>query len=174
MNIKQSLKEIRDGFHRTFWVANIMELFERLAYYGQQIVFVVYLKEKVGFTVSQATQISGVFGFALYLLPMLGGTLADKWGYRRAFNVAFSILALGYFLIGSIGMDAFAGAYGNFNLYWLMIAFVLLTAFGGHLSSRQCSEPLQSLRQKKPSRSGLQFTTGWSMWARQLAQRSPI
>ncbi len=131
MNISQSLREVREGFHRTFWVANIMELFERLAYYGQQIVFMVYLRNKLGFTEVEAGELSGIFGGVLYLLPILGGTLADKWGFRRAFNVAFSILALGYFLIGSVGMSAFSGVYGNFSLYWLMMAFLLLTAFGG-------------------------------------------
>jgi dipeptide/tripeptide permease len=119
------------GFHPTFWVANGMELFERLAYYGQQIVFMIYLRNKIGFTESQAGQLSGIFGGLIYLLPILGGTLADKWGFRRAFNIAFSILAIGYFLIGSLGMTAFAGVYSNFNLYWLLMIFLVFTAFGG-------------------------------------------
>ncbi|HEY6952322.1 MAG TPA: MFS transporter [Bacteroidota bacterium] len=131
MNIRQSLQDVREGFHRSFWVANAMELFERLAYYGQQIVFMIYMRNKLGFTESEAGQLSGVFGGVIYLLPILGGTLADKWGFRRAFSVAFSILAIGYFLIGSVGMSAFAGVYGNFSLYWLMMVFLLLTAFGG-------------------------------------------
>ena len=67
----------------------------------------------------------------LYLFPVLAGTLADKWGFRRAFNVAFSILAIGYFLIGSVGMSAFAGIYGNMDSYWLVLIFLVLTAFGG-------------------------------------------
>jgi dipeptide/tripeptide permease len=123
--------DIRTGFHPTFWVANGMELFERLAYYGQQIVFMIYLRNKLGFTEAEAGQLSGVFGGLLYLLPILGGTLADKWGFRRAFTIAFTVLALGYFLIGSLGMNAFAGFYGNFSLYWLLLAFLVLTAIGG-------------------------------------------
>jgi len=108
-----------------------MELFERLAYYGQQIVFMIYLRNRLGFTETEAGQLSGIFGGLIYLLPILGGTLADKWGFRRAFNIAFSILALGYFLIGSVGMTAFAGLYSNFNLYWLLMIFLILTALGG-------------------------------------------
>ena len=131
MDFRAKVKEIRKGFHPTFWVANGMELFERLAYYGQQIVFMIYLRNKLGFTESQAGQLSGIFGGLIYLLPILGGTLADKWGFRRAFNIAFSILALGYFLIGSVGMTAFAGVYSNFNLYWLLMVFLVFTAFGG-------------------------------------------
>ena len=108
-----------------------MELFERLAYYGQQIVFMIYMRNKLGFTEAEAGQLSGIFGGLLYLLPILGGTLADKWGFRRAFNIAFSILALGYFLIGSMGMSAFSGIYGSTPQYWLLVAFLVLTAFGG-------------------------------------------
>jgi dipeptide/tripeptide permease len=122
---------MRSGFHPTFWVANGMELFERLAYYGQQIVFMVYVRNKLGFTESEAGTLSGIFGGLIYLLPILGGTLADKWGFRQAFNVAFSILGLGYFLIGSLGMDAFAGVYGGMDLYWLLMIFLVFTAFGG-------------------------------------------
>ncbi len=125
------MTQLRSGFHRTFWVANGMELFERLAYYGQQIVFMVYVRNKLGFTEVEAGTLSGVFGGLIYLLPILGGTLADKWGFRKAFNVAFSILGLGYFLIGSMGMDAFAGIYGGFDQYWLLMAFLVFTAFGG-------------------------------------------
>ena len=131
VDLKVKMQEMMNRFHPTFWVANGMELFERLAYYGQQIVFMIYLRNKIGFTESQAGQLSGIFGGLIYLLPILGGTLADKWGFRRAFNIAFSILALGYFLIGSLGMTAFAGVYSNFNLYWLLMIFLVFTAFGG-------------------------------------------
>ncbi len=131
MELRASLQKVRDGFHPTFWVANGMELFERLAYYGQQIVFMVYMRNKLGFTETEAGQLSGIFGGLIYLLPILGGTLADKWGFRRAFNIAFSILALGYFLIGSVGMTAFASLYGGFSQYWLLVIFLVFTAFGG-------------------------------------------
>lgn len=108
-----------------------MELFERLAYYGQQIVFMVYLRNDLGFTETEAGSLSGLFGGLIYLLPILGGTLADKWGFRRAFNIAFSILGLGYFLIGSVGMSAFEGVYGGMSNYWLLLIFLIFTAFGG-------------------------------------------
>ncbi|MCL6098070.1 MAG: MFS transporter [Bacteroidetes bacterium] len=131
MNLSQEIQKLKSGFKSSFWVANSMELFERLAYYGQQIVFMVYMRDKLGFTESEAGQLSGIFGGVLYLLPILGGTLADKWGFRKAFHVAFSILALGYFLIGSVGMSAFSGIYGGFDHFWLVMIFLLLTAFGG-------------------------------------------
>src|ERR1035437_791215 len=131
LSLSSEMQKIRTGFLPSFWVANVMELFERLAYYGQQIVFMIYLRNKLGFTEIQAGQLSGIFGGLIYLLPILGGTLADKWGYKRAFNIAFSILGIGYFLIGSVGMSAFRGIYGDFSLYWLLLIFLIFTALGG-------------------------------------------
>jgi proton-dependent oligopeptide transporter, POT family len=131
MEEPRGFKKLKAGIHPTFWVANGMELFERLAYYGQQIVFMIYMRNKLGFTEAQAGQLSGLFGGLIYLLPILGGTLADKWGFRRAFNIAFSILALGYFLIGSVGMSIFHGIYGDYSHYWIIVVFLVLTAFGG-------------------------------------------
>lgn len=131
MTLQERWNELKGGFHPTFWIANGMELFERLAYYGQQIVFMVYLRNNLGFTEYEAGSLSGLFGGLIYLLPILGGTLADKWGFRRAFNIAFSVLGLGYFLIGSVGMTAFKGIYGDMSLYWLLTIFIILTAFGG-------------------------------------------
>jgi proton-dependent oligopeptide transporter, POT family len=125
------MKDFREGFHPTFWIGNGMELFERLAYYGQQIVFMIYLRNRLGFSEAEAGSLSGIFGGVIYLLPILAGTLADKWGFRRAFSVAFSILAVGYFLIGSMGMSAFSWMYQGLPQYWLLLAFLLLTAFGG-------------------------------------------
>lgn len=131
MNISAKIDYLKKGFHPSFWIANGMELFERLAYYGQQIVFMIYMRNNLGFSEAEAGQLSGMFGGLLYLLPILGGTLADKWGFRRAFNVAFTILGLGYFLIGSVGMSAFADVYSGFDQYWLLMAFLIFTAFGG-------------------------------------------
>ena len=131
MSYSIGVQKLKDGFHFSFWVANFMELFERLAYYGQQIVFVIYLRNKLGFSESEAGQLSGIFGGLIYLLPILAGTLADSWGFRKAFNVAFSILTIGYFLIGSMGMSIFAPVYHDLPQYWLLLLFLLFTAFGG-------------------------------------------
>jgi MFS family permease len=131
VNLSAEIQKLKSGFHKSFWVANIMELFERLAYYGQQIVFMIYLRNKLGFTEAEAGSLSGIFGGIIYLLPILGGTLADKWGFKKAFSVAFSILAIGYFLIGSMGMSAFQSVYQDLPSYWLLMLFLIFTAFGG-------------------------------------------
>jgi len=108
-----------------------MELFERLAYYGQQIVFMVYLRDVLGYSETESGGFSSVFGGIMWLFPIVAGTLADKWGFRRAFSIAFTILAMGYFLIGSLGMEAFAGVYGTEQQPVLLMLFLIFTAMGG-------------------------------------------
>lgn len=131
MNLSAEIQKLKSGFHPSFWVANVMELFERLAYYGQQIVFMIYLRNNLHFTETEAGQLSGIFGGLIYLLPILGGTLADKWGFKKAFNVAFTILGIGYFLIGSMGLSVFSSFYSSTPNYWLLMLFLIFTAFGG-------------------------------------------
>lgn len=126
-----SLQEVRKGFHPTFWVANGMELFERLAYYGQATILSIFLRDHLRFTEIEAGQISSIFGGLIYLLPIFAGTLADKYGFRKAFSFAFLVLAIGYFLIGSTGMQAFSGVYAGLPLFWVLVPMVILTAIGG-------------------------------------------
>jgi proton-dependent oligopeptide transporter, POT family len=124
-------KTLRFGFKGPFWVANIMELFERLAYYGQATILSIFLRDHLKFSEFEAGQLSSVFGGLIYLLPVFAGTLADKYGFRKAFSFAFFVLAIGYFLIGSTGMQIFSGFYSNFNLYWILIVILIFTAMGG-------------------------------------------
>src|SRR5512141_2345518 len=95
----------RSSFPPTFWVANVMELFERAAYYGLQSVMAVYLTTKVvdgglGFTKGSVGFLQGIVYALTYVLPILGGALADRYGYRRMLMFAFSMLATGYFAAG--------------------------------------------------------------------------
>lgn len=95
----------RSGFPRTFWVANVMELFERGAYYGMNSVLAVYLSGKVedgclGFDTQSVGFLQSIVYAATYVLPILGGALADRYGYRRMLLVAFSLLTAGYFAAG--------------------------------------------------------------------------
>jgi POT family proton-dependent oligopeptide transporter len=127
----EGVQNVRGRFHPTFWVANGMELFERLAYYGQTTVLSIYLRNHLHFSEIEAGQLSSVFNGLIYFLPIFAGTLADKFGFRKAFFVAFSVLAVGYFLIGTTGMKAFSGLYEGLPLFWVLIVFFIFTAMGG-------------------------------------------
>lgn len=111
----------RRRFPRTFWVANVMELFERGAYYGMNSVLAVYLTRAVadgglGFAEQSVGFLQSIVYAMTYVLPILGGALADRYGYRRMLMVAFSFLAAGYFATG------FTSTYGLVFLGLLVMA----------------------------------------------------
>jgi len=123
--------QMKSGFQPTFWVANGMELFERLAYYGQATILSVFLRDHLRFDEVEAGQLSSIFGGLIYFLPIFAGALADKFGFKKAFSFAFFILAIGYFLIGSTGIAAFAGWYSDSNLFVILSFILIFTAIGG-------------------------------------------
>ena len=59
MGIAQRLQDIRHGFERPFWVANISELFERLSYYAAFASLARYLNESLGFPAQDASSLTG-------------------------------------------------------------------------------------------------------------------
>ena len=95
-------------FPRTFWFANVIELFERAAYYGCFIFLAVYLTSRIGFTDRETGVVTGVFSFLLYLMPTFMGTLADRFGFKRALATAFLLLTFGYALLGAVPTKATA------------------------------------------------------------------
>jgi len=103
LNFSERLSEIRTGFERPFWVANITEIFERLSYYGAFASLALYLQEKLNFSTQQTGALTGIFGGMVWFLAIFGGAAADRLGFRRALSIAYLILAAAYFLIGSIG-----------------------------------------------------------------------
>lgn len=82
-------KQENAKFSKAFWVANVVELFERAAYYGVFIVITLYLSRILGFNDIQAATIAGVFSACLYLLPTFAGAIADKIGFRNSMLLAF-------------------------------------------------------------------------------------
>jgi dipeptide/tripeptide permease len=79
-----------------------MEFFERGSYYGVMSVLSVYLVLSVadgglGFSKSSVGLIKSTITPLLYLLPILAGGLADRFGYRRTLFFAFAMLSAGYF-----------------------------------------------------------------------------
>ncbi len=108
-------RSILRSFPRVFWVANVMELFERAAYYGLNSVLAIYLTNSLvsgglGFSEQSVGFLQGLIYAFTYILPILGGALADRYGYRRMLLVSFSLLAAGYFASGH--MTAYGAVFG--------------------------------------------------------------
>ena len=130
LSFGQRLQEIRTGFKPAFWVANLTELFERLSYYSVQSVLAIYLYESLHFSEAQAGDLIGYFGAVVWFLPILGGTLADLFGFRRSLSFAYLTLALGYFLLGSLAAPWMAPVRGTMTLPHLLLLILLVPALG--------------------------------------------
>lgn len=93
----------RPKFPATFWTANTIEIFERAAYYAMASFMVIYLKETLGMSPTTATFLNGtILWGSIYFLPILSGTLADKYGFKKSLSAAFVMIALGYFVVGNV------------------------------------------------------------------------
>lgn len=130
MSFAQRWREIRSGFEPAFWVANFTEIFERVAYYGTTAVLAIYLSEQLHFSSQLTGSVMGVFGLAIYFLPILGGTLADRFGFRRALLFAFAVMTLGYFLLGSLAAPWMLPMRRALGDKWLVLAILMIPAMG--------------------------------------------
>jgi proton-dependent oligopeptide transporter, POT family len=87
-----------------FWVSNVIELFERYAWYGFYMGFGLFLvgsKETgaMGFSPVEKGTIMGTGSMLLYFLPILTGAIADRVGYKKLLFLAFAIYISGFFMI---------------------------------------------------------------------------
>ena len=130
MSLSQRLQEIREGFQPAFWVANISEIFERLSYYGAFASLANYLHETLKFPAAQTGTLTGIFGGMVWFLAIFGGALADRLGFRRALSLAFLILSVAYFLLGSLGAGWMAPIRATVPLVALVGFVLLLPALG--------------------------------------------
>ncbi|MGA7686609.1 MAG: MFS transporter [Terriglobales bacterium] len=129
MTFGERLQEIRTGFERPFWIANLTEIFERLSYYGAYAALAIYLHERLHFSTQQTGTLTGIFGFVWILAPF-GGAVADRMGFRRALAAAYLILSISYFLLGSIEAPWMTPVRSHVSLAGLVGFILLLPAFG--------------------------------------------
>jgi dipeptide/tripeptide permease len=130
-------------FSKAFWVANSVELLERLAYYAVFIVITLYLSNVWGFSDVEAGMISGTFSAFLYLLPTFAGAFADKIGFPVGHYSGFCPAYIGY---GGLGLlptmlegaglvnyemtTTFSGLENSY-LRWSIVPVLVLIVIGG-------------------------------------------
>jgi proton-dependent oligopeptide transporter, POT family len=129
----RTLTNIRTGFSPVFWIANTLELFERLAFYGSKAVLSIYLANKVGLELASVGWLVGIFSGLLYSLPIIAGVFVDRYGFKRTLAVCFALFTIGYFLIGVAGMEAGQGITNAIGKTQYIALVLILTATGGSL-----------------------------------------
>src|SRR5215831_19493194 len=91
---------------RAFWMLNIMEMFERLAYYGVRVVIPIYIAQADEIHGLHFTQSQKGFIFMLWALvqtgvPVFSGGFADRYGYKKTIAVSIAIKMAGYLLMAT-------------------------------------------------------------------------
>ena len=86
------------SFPKSFWTANVTELFERAAYYSMASFVVIYLGQ-LGLGDYLPSTLNGVLWTLVYFLPVLSGTIADQIGFKKSLIIAFVLLFFGYFMM---------------------------------------------------------------------------
>jgi proton-dependent oligopeptide transporter, POT family len=130
LSFSERLEQIKTGFERPFWVANVTELFERLSYYAAFASLARYLHEALKFPVQQASSLTGLFGGLVWFMAAFGGTVADRLGFRRALSLAYLILSCSYFLLGSLGSPWLGPIRDHMPLIVLVSVVLALPALG--------------------------------------------
>ena len=166
------LQEIKAGFDRPFWVANVTEIFERLSYYAVFAALARYLHEALQFPTEQAASLSGIFGGAVWIMAIFGGAVADRIGFRRALSLAYFILTCAYFLVGSIAAPWLAPLRSAMPLGLLAGIILFLPALGVALV-KPSVVGTTARRKKTSAPSAIRFTTRWSISAQRWAHSSP-
>ena len=72
---------------------------ERFGYYTMLAIFTLFLQAKFGFTAGEASNIYGGFLAAVYFIPLVGGILADRFGYGKMVTTGIVVMFLGYLLL---------------------------------------------------------------------------
>jgi len=80
--------EKRTPFPQVFWVANTIEILERFAYYGIYFGFGIYM-EYLGYSRAQLGIVQSIFLFFSYAIPVISGTFADRYGFKKVLIISY-------------------------------------------------------------------------------------
>ena len=106
------------GHPRGLFVLFFAEMWERFSYYGMRALLIFYLTKHWLFDDGKATLIYGAYTSLVYITPVLGGYLADRYlGQRKAVTFGAILLTFGHCLMAVEGDGGQQG--GAINVFWL-------------------------------------------------------
>jgi len=113
------------GHPKGLFVLFFAEMWERFSYYGMRALLIFYLTKHWLFSDEQSSVIYGAYTALVYITPVLGGYLADKYiGQRKAVLFGAVLLTFGHFLMGVEGTGGQNAS--ALNVFWLALAFIIV------------------------------------------------
>ena len=116
------------GHPKGLYVLFITEMWERFSYYGMRAIFILYMGKALLFDKTLSSQIYGSYTGLVYLTPLIGGYIADRyWGNRRSIITGGFLMAIGQFI-----MFASASLYTNVSLATTLMIIALIFMIVGN------------------------------------------
>ncbi len=113
------------GHPKGLFVLFFAEMWERFSYYGMRALLIFYLVQHWMFSDQKASMIYGAYGALVYITPVIGGYLADRWlGQRKAVLFGAVLLSFGHLLMAVEG-DGGQGS-AALSVFWLALAFIVV------------------------------------------------
>jgi proton-dependent oligopeptide transporter, POT family len=113
------------GHPKGLFMLFFAEMWERFSYYGMRALLIFYLTKHWLFSDGEAGVIYGAYTALVYITPVLGGYLADRYlGQRKAVLFGAVLLTFGHFLMGFEGDGGQDPA--SLNIFWLALAFIIV------------------------------------------------
>lgn len=113
------------GHPRGLFVLFYAEMWERFSYYGMRALLVLYLTKHWLFADGKANLIYGAYNSLVYITPVLGGVIADRWlGQRKAVVFGGVLLALGHLLMAVEGRGGPDDP--TIAMFWLALSFIIV------------------------------------------------
>ncbi len=113
------------GHPKGLYMLFFAEMWERFSYYGMRAILIFYLTQHWLFTDSKSNLIYGAYTSLVYITPVLGGYLADRYlGQRRAVLYGGILLAIGHSLMAVEGTGGQSDP--TINVFWMALAFIIV------------------------------------------------
>lgn len=101
------------------------EFWERFSYYGMRAIFVLFMTDKLLFDKAYAANIYGSYTGLVYLTPLIGGYVADRyWGNRKSIFAGGLMMAIGQFILFACASLPAASEMSQI-LLWTGLAFII-------------------------------------------------
>lgn len=93
-------ENVSKGHPKGLYVLFVTEMWERFSYYGMRALFILFMTKALFFEKSMASEIYGSYTGLVYLTPLIGGYMADRyWGNRKSIIIGGLLMALGQFFM---------------------------------------------------------------------------